>query len=919
MSLTGKEEAIYVVDGIVTNADAVDPENVESISVLKGPNASALYGMQASSGVIMITTKKGKRGRAVVNFLSAATFDKVAYLPKYQNEYGQGYDGEEEWATWEQSADAPSYFAPMNGGRYIVTPYADESWGPRFDGGEYYPWYAWFPGTDEVANPYYGQSARYVAQPNNIKDYFETGTSFKNSVDISGGGEKYNARVGYVNLSQKGLLPSSDYQKHNFTGSFNLDLDEKFSVSSNINWAMTETNGNFDDGYGNNTTGSFNGWFGRDLEMSKLRELKDLTTPDGYYTSWNWWGPDAYSAYGGDYQKPVFWNNPYKHAETETLIRNYNRFVGNINLDYEITKFLSSKLELQRSSFTYDYAHYIPYELEYSSAPSLYTDFVNSFDISDIQQFEHTVRPSINLHTDIVQDKLKLNATLGYVYRNYQYKGLEVDMADSGNPGAGESVGLVIPDLYNYSNSRQNIVPTRRDNQFKTNSFYSRINLSYKDYLIFNTDIRNDWDSRYDIIGANNSNSFLYGSAGLNFIFSKAFQMPEFMNFGKVWVNYAQTGTEISINNPYLINPSYSLWSGYSYQSYPLMYSPLSGSAANIAPATSSSLEIGTDLEFLDRRVRLNLTYYNEDRKDEILDSEVPSSSGMTGYLANAGLVNRQGLEVVLGLTPVKTRDFTWDINWNIAFNKSKVKELAEGTDSYQIGVSTFSVAYLMNQKDKDWGQLVGNAIRRAEDGTPILNASGTYQLDNSVSFGSVLPDFVGGVVNNFNYKGLSLSGTISFQKGGKFFSLSEMWGTYSGLLDNTVGTNDNGEYVRTPVGDGGGVHVVGVNEAGGVVDTYVEAATYYGQFYGMAEPFIHRASYIKLADMNLSYSLPKRYIGKALSGVSVGVFARNLALLSVSGDNHHRWDPSEMSQLYGENGQLPGTRSFGFNLRVSF
>jgi hypothetical protein len=219
-------------------------------------------------------------------------------------------------------------------------------------------------------------------------------------------------------------------------------------------------------------------------------------------------------------------------------------------------------------------------------------------------------------------------------------------------------------------------------------------------------------------------------------------------------------------------------------------------------------------------------------------------------------------------------------------------------------------------------GQLRGTAIARDENGNPIIQDNGLYKTNPGQYLGSVLPDWTGGIINTFTFKGVSLAASIDYQKGGKFFSLTEMWGEYSGLLEETAATNEKGANVRDDLDKDGGVHVIGVKEDGSVYDDYVEAHSYYSQWYSnkLAEPFVHDASYLKLRELALSYQLPsKLFANNFIGGINLGVVARNVWLISVSSENKHKWDPSELSQTYGENAQLPGVRSFGFNVRLTF
>lgn len=920
ISATGTENPLYVVDGVVTSPEQIDPENIASINVLKGPNATALYGLRGNSGVLVITTKKGTTNSLKIEVFNSTTFDKVAYLPEYQNQYGQGYNGQDSFGTFQYEAGFhPDYWASFDGGRFNTESNADESWGPRFDGQDYYPWYTWFPDS-----PYFGQAQPWVSQEDNVKDFYDTGVTLKNGFTLSGGGENFTGRLNYTRQDQNGIIPNSTYAKNLINASFDVDLNDRLTIGMNLNYSNDKVVGDFADGYSNNFSGSFNSWFARDLEMDKLKELSWLRSGQdgtGYATSWNWWGPDYFPGTSGDnaYKKAVFWFNPYYWAEQYKPEDRNTRLVGDIHASYKLTDNINVNLLASRTSRNYDRVWKIPYEVEYSSAPAAYNDYVNSFGTRKYTSEENIIKPTIDFDFDLSED-FSLDGVVGGLFRVNKYTNTSSQMTQNGYPGGGDFVGLVIPDLYQFTNSRERVNPTYEMQKYRVNSMFGRVNFSYKNFLTLSGDLRSDYDSRYDVFNSgdrqNDSNRFTFGSIGASFVFSELIDNADFFDFGKLFVSYAEVGKEI---DAYQVNPPYRLSSN-TYGSNPLMYAPSSAIGSGIEPATSGSLEVGINTAFFQNRVRLNATYYNEDREREILNLDLPTSTGYSSIVTNGGLINREGLEITLGLTPVKTTDFTWDMNINFSTNKTMVKEL-EGLDAYAIASSTYSYVTLTNVVGEEWGQLVGAAIARDENGTPILNSNGTYVSEAGHNYGSILPDFNGGIFNSFSYKGLTLAGTLTFQKGGKFFSLSESWGAYSGLLEETAATNDLGNNVRDDVASGGGVHSVGVDVDGNTVDQYYPAYNWFGQYYSnrLAEPFVHDASYLKLNELSLSYTLPKNLIGEFMESASIGFVARNVALLALSKDNVHNWDPSELSQVYGENGQLPGTRSYGFNVKFTF
>jgi hypothetical protein len=298
------------------------------------------------------------------------------------------------------------------------------------------------------------------------------------------------------------------------------------------------------------------------------------------------------------------------------------------------------------------------------------------------------------------------------------------------------------------------------------------------------------------------------------------------------------------------------------------------------------------------------------------------AGTGYTGLLTNAGASEREGIEASFRATPVQSQDLRWDATINWSMNETTVTALPEGVSSYELGsTSAFGYISLTHRLGEEWGQLRGPGIKRNDQGQPILNEDGLYVVEQNKYFGSVLPDWTGGIVNTISYKGVQLSASIDYQKGGKFFSLSEQWGGYSGLLKETAGTNDRGGKIRDYPSEGGGVHVTGVDQQGNAVDTYVGAYSYFSQFQAntIAEPFINDADFIKLRELAINYTLPKRWTGNFINSATIGVVGRNLWMIALAENNTHNWDPSELAETYGENGQLPGTRSYGFNLKVTF
>lgn len=921
ISMTADSDPLYIIDGVPTNdPNSIDMSNVETVTVLKGPNATALYGQRAEFGVIVITSKKATK-KLSIEISSNVTVDKVAYMPNYQNKYGGGYDGEDSFDIFDftgpYSAGYEPEWAALNGKRHLVwdNNYADESWGPAFDGQDYVPWYSWFPGSEANPNPYFGQTEKYVAHPDNIKNFYDNGVTMKNSVSLGGSNESYNARFTYTNIKQKGIIPYSTLDKDLFNFVVNYKLSDKLTVGFNTNYAKQTVSGDFDDGYGNQTTGSFNAWFNRNIDMGRMRELKDLQTANGHHASWNWWGPNYYSYYGGGYQKPAFWYNPYTWLDNYVDTNSRNTLIASTYVDYEINERFKANISASTNSVSYSSRYEMPSILSNSAAPNLYNSWVNGFGIYNSESVENNFSGMLTYNNKF--NDFDLNTFVGANIRTNEYSRASTQMSIGTKTG-----GLILPDVYQFSNAAK--LPATSTSRWskEVRSIYGKVSVGYKSMIYMDATYRKDWSSALPA----NANGYGYPSVGTSFIFTEVLEKNDILSFGKIRAGWAQVGNDLSANR---INPTYPIASNTLEMSDGTVTAPMytinSKVDPNLRPALNTSMEIGFDLRFFLDRIGLSFTYYNEIRKDEIIPVSLSRATGYTTSLINAGESQRSGIEIVATGSVVKTKDFTWDIMFNFAKNKTTINSLPADLDAITApgGGGAFGFVSMYHYLGDNWGQIKGTAIARDDNGTAIINPSnGKYVTNPGQYLGSVLPDFTGGIVNTFSYKGVTLTALIDFQKGGNFFSLTEMWGDYSGILEETAALNDKGKNVRDPVADGGGVHVVGVDINGAVVDMYADGYSYYSQWYSnkLAEPFIHDASYIKFRELSISYQLPTSLLKNTfIEGVTVGFVARNLWLISVSEDNVHGWDPSELSNTYGENAQLPGTRSFGFDIKLTF
>jgi TonB-linked SusC/RagA family outer membrane protein len=922
ISLTSDADPLYVIDGVPTSdPNAIDMSNVATLNVLKGPNATALYGQRASNGVVQITTKRGAASdRLGIEITSSVTFDRVGDLPNYQNDYGQGYssndfgifdfDGGYNFTTFRISGGPyPDWMQVFDGKRYFATNvYADESWGPRFDGEPYVPWYAYYRDS-----PYFGQTDVWEAHPDNIRDFYDTGTTFKNIVALSGGGEDYSARISFTNLDQSGIMPYSSHRKNFVTTSFDFNITDNFSIGTNINYSEGVVNGDFDDGYGNQTTGSLNAWFARNLDMKKFKELQGLTTEEGYLASWNNWGLDAWAAGEDigmlDFKKTTFFFNPYDWLANYKNERTTTSLLGDVHASYTFLENFEATVQASRNERKIRRDFEVPYLIEFSSAPALFNEWVNSFGRLYQSITEDNYQALLRYNQDF--EDFDVSALIGGNIRKDNYYFFQNDMSQTNS----DSGGLILPDVYTYANSREALTATAFDRQKQVNSLYGNISLGYNDLLFVDASIRRDWSSALP----SNNNGYTYPSVGGSFIFTELMNDSDILTFGKLRGGWAQVGDDVEA---LALNPVFPLGSDL-YGDRILQYDRSRLIDPNVEPAINTSHEFGVDLRFLNNRVGFGATYYKENRKNEIIPITISSGTGYLDYLTNAGESEREGVELTLDADIIQTEDFRWNLLANWATNKSTIISLPGDLQSITGagGSSDWAFVSVVHRLGQEWGQLRGTGFARDEEGNRIINPNGSYAYEADQSFGSILPDFTGGFVNTINYKNFTLTASVDFQKGGRFFSLTEQWGGYTGLLAETAGLNDRGVEKRDPVADGGGTRVTGVFADGSPADMYVETDVYWSRFFPnrIAEQYIHDADYIKLRDVSLTYRFPGSMVNNIFDSASLSVIGRNLWLIAVADDNVHRWDPSEMSHNWGENAQLPSVRSFGMNLKLTF
>ncbi|MDR1738520.1 MAG: SusC/RagA family TonB-linked outer membrane protein, partial [Candidatus Symbiothrix sp.] len=905
-SISGNNQPLFVVDGVpiegkdYNSTDTqrgaggydygnliqdINPDDIENISVLKGPNAAALYGSRANNGVIMITTKKGKidgsAGGYGVTFNSSVSFEVVNKLPQMQKLYGGGYGSQFEDVV-------------INGQIYRYPDMAtDESWGPAYDGQPFLSWYdlaKWEAG-GKVGDP---TTSLWQTPKNDIESFFETGVAFTNNVAISQATDHSQTRISYTNSDLKGYLPNSSLVKNIFNISASTtSADKKLEVFTNVNYFNSRAKGRSEIGYGdNNVLVKFVQWGHRELDMKESKDLYKM--PDGTQATWN---RNAW-----DDPTPAYSNNPYwsRYMNVQNDVR--NRIYGNLGFSYKILPELKVQFKSNLDFFV---------DKQYERN-AVYSQELSHYLEMSRQQYELNNELLLMFNKNLT-DAFSLGVNIGgnAMKRHYEYV-------------YGETVdGLTLPLFYNLKNSVNSPTAYNSLSRKAINSLFGNLTLGFKSTLYLDASLRNDWSSTLP----KGNNSYLYPAVTGSLIFSELLKSQEWLSFGKLRLGYAMVGND---TDPYQVTDIYSYYSsidgGSSTPSYIVstrLYNP------NLKPESTTSLEAGLEMNFFNDRAGFEVTLYSSETKDEIIPLSVSGSTGFSTRVINAGLITNKGVELGVHVTPIKTKNFSWTSNFTLASNKNKVVKLMDGVDYYRLVNAPFKVE-IGAKVGEAYGVIMGTDYVYDDNGNRIVNEDGLYEYtDGNVSLGTVFPDFTGGWMNTFTYKNFDLSVLFDFSKGGHYFSTSYMWGMYSGMLEETAAINANGKNIRDAVSDGGGILLEGVNvtkDANGNItgstpnSIYVDGQVYCEDFYtGPAAQSVLKSDYIKLREINIGYTVPlKRGF---IKGLRISAYGRNLA---VWGPDVKHFDPemvvSNSGNIQGiEGGAIAGIANYGINLSVKF
>lgn len=876
-TLLGNSQPLFVVDGVPfdnTNygnagsgggrdlpngAASINPDDIESITVLKGPTASALYGIRAANGVILITTKSGKNGKIEVSFNTNTTFSNPLKLPSFQNSYGQG-------ATSD-------YFEYVDGAGGGTNDGVDESWGPALDRGlEFIQW-------DSYKNG--GAPTPWVSHPNNVKNFYDTGITVSNSLSFAGGNDLSKFRLSVGNTDDKGMIPFTEFKKFNVGFNGSLNFGDKLTVGTSATYFNNHSDNLPTVGYNNQNVVQQFIWSARNVNFSDLRDWRNLplapegTAAEGTPLNWN-----------NNYQ-----NNPYWVLETNRNTLDLDRLNGQANINYAFSdKFsVSGKIMLDQYS-----------QRETIQSEKGTNEYKDGYYAEINRRFRETNAEALATYqTDITEDlNFKVTAGGNSMRQIYTRQLGELDG------------GIELAGLFTLSNPKSGTTPTI-DSDYTENRINSLLGFgefAYKSYAFLNFTARNDWSS---VLPAKN-NSYFFPSISGSLIMSDILGFSDSaVQYLKLRGGWSQVGGAGPLD-AYSTNPTYDLSSG---NFGTLANIPNRSWNPEIKPQFTTGYEVGMDITAFHNRLRFSGTYYNQTVDDAIFPVGRDSSTTFEEVWDNAGKMVNKGIEVQLGGTVVKNDNFSFDVDVNFAKNDNTVESLG-GIDAIVLG-GQWGME-LQAREGMPYGVIMGFPYARTDSGE-IIYENGLPKVNNSelVALGDIQPDWTGGLSFTLKYKGFDFNTLFDAKMGGELFSMTYMWGRYAGTLDETLIGRENGVIGDGVMSDGNGGYVP--NNVVQDAKTFNQHAYDYSNF---TETGVFDASYVKLRQIVIGYSIPNKLLqGTFIRDMRVSLVGRNLALLYSKVP--HIDPETGFSNANGEQGQefgqLPSARTYGFNVNIKF
>ena len=905
-SFLGNNQPLFIVDGVpISNAEystssqqrgfgggsydygnaasEIDPSNVESMSVLKGAAATAVYGSRGANGVILITTKSGRNQKGMgISFDSSVSFDQVRNLIPIQSTYGGG-------STYPTDSGFKSFI--QDGVGYLAPNYAkDGSWGPKFDPNRLVRhWDSWDPGSSN-----YKEVRPWVAPKNSYDTFFDTGVTLMNTLALSGSNEDGSYRVSYTNLDQKSTMPEGELQRNTVNINTRYNLSDKLTSSVALTYVNTEAQNRNVTGYDNaNPLQGFTQWWQSQLDVERIKNQQN--TSEGNQYTWNPVGisTDDNGNLTSFNPTPNYFDNPSWNRENRLQEDVKNRVFGNANLSYDITDNLKITTQFGTDFFQFSIREGIPLR---SVDGSRYEETERKF-----QETNMEVR--LNYNKDI-NEEFSFN---GFIGANRMRQSSKRITAETNG-------GIVIDRFFNIGNSADSPLVDTYESTRGINSIFGSASLAWKDMLFLDLSARNDWSSTLP----ETNNSYFYPAASLSFAISElsSIKDSDVIDFAKVRASVAQAGND---SDPYRLSDVYNPITP-NFGSNPLYSVPNSQQNPDLVNELTTEVEFGFLVKLLGNRLSIDAAYYDRVTEDQIFNVPVSATTGYTSKLLNAGKMKNSGLEIQIQGTPIQTADFRWDVGLNLTSQNNEVVELLKDDEGNtvveSINAGSTWAADLRVQEGLPYMALFGQDHVYDDNGNKVVGDDGFYQFtDDRVYLGSAIADYTGGFNTSFSYKNFTLSALFDFQVGGIIHSTSLQWSKYSGMHPETVAFNGESD-VRA-----NGMVLPGVKADGSVNDTRVDPQDYYQGYWRRAAPNVYDASFVKFRDVRLSYTVPANMLDKTpFTSLNLSAFGRNLGILYSEVPYIDPQVITGAGNAQGlENAQVPATSSFGFNISAKF
>ena len=903
-SILGNNQALFVVDGvpIINNninsnfqqnggggydygspVSDINPSDIESVNVLKGAAATALYGSRAQNGAIIITTKKGKNNTGIgLEFSSSITVSAVdkATFPEYQTQYGQGYLGNV-FATYQGSPRAlfghdASYGAPYNPNLMV--------W--QYD--------AFIPDSQN-----YGKKTPWVMAKNGPITFFQKGANQVNNIAFSGGTDKASFRLSYANTNATDILPNSSLMKNNFGGNASYKLTEKLTATIFANYITQNTKGRNSTGYGDNIMTNFRQWWATNVDLKTQQYLYENFRKN--YT----WNIKSVSNLA-----PQYWDNPYFQRYENYQTDNRDRFAGNFSLSYDVSKDFNI---LGRMGID-GYNMMIEERRAVGSVPAFFSfnplEQPSGYAVTNLR-FRETNYDVIATYKKTFLDDFNLQAILGG----------NINVQTNYSNAQTTSGGLYIPNLYTISNSAATPEkPIISDTSKYIYGAFAQASLGYKNTYYVEGTFRRDQSTALP----SEKSVYYYPSVSASIVFSNLIR-EKWLNFGKIRAAYAEVGSDTGadqLRNRYIVQSAFGESPVYSFNT--------TLRNADLLPQKLKNLEVGTNVQLFNNRFGFDVSWFRNIAFDQILPLPISLANGSINKIQNTGELTTKGFEVSLNISPIKTDNFNWDVNLNWSNPRTKVTQLRTGIENITIGSLQGGIT-INAPLNGDYGSIWGADFVYDPNGNKVVGENGAYLStpDTNHDLGSFQADFIAGLNNSFKYKNFNFSFLIDWKKGGKIFSLDQYYGYGTGIYADSVGLNDLGNPIRNELSNGGGVILPGVmvdpnNPNNYIPNTIRLDRSMSSQVLGTDPPtaaFVYDASYIKLREASLSYTFDKKVLGNTfIQGLTLGLSGSNLWIIHK---NLPYADPEaglSSGNIQGyQSGVMPTTRNYSFNLKVNF